>query len=130
MSLKKGVIFLVVLVLGLALFLILSRRRDVVTLSFGQNPSLAKANTMVMYALAIPADVPGLSRKSDRENEHLFGPVKSIKRDQFDKSKVLRFFTCEQSPLISSISFITKANKPEETYFNTGGASVYRTSYS
>jgi len=130
MSLKKSVIFLVVFVLGLALFLILSRHRDLFTLSFGQSPSPAKANTMVMYALAIPADVPGLSRKSDIENEHLFGPVKSVTREQFNNSKILGLFTSKQSRLISSISFNTKGNKTEETYFNTGGTSVYRTSYS
>ena len=130
MSLKKSVIFLVVLVLGLTLFLIPSRHRDLVKLSFGQDPSPAKANTMVMYALAIPADVPGLSRKSDRENEHLFGPVKSVTHEQFNNSKILGLFTSKQSRLISSISFNTRGNKTEETYFNTGGASVYRTSYS
>ncbi len=85
---------------------------------------------MVMYALSIPADVPGLSRKSDTENEHLFGPVKSVTREQFNTSKILGLFTSKRSRLISSISLNTEGNKTEETYFNTGGASVHRTSYS
>lgn len=130
MGLKKSVVFLVVFVLGLALFLILTRHRDLVTLSFSQSPGPAKANTMVMYALAIPADVPGLARKSDRENEHLFGPVKSVTHEQFNNSKILGLFTSKQSRLISNISFNTEGNKTEEMYFNTGGASVHRTSYS
>lgn len=88
------------------------------------------ACTMIMYALAMPADVPGLSAKSDRENEHLFGPVKSVTHEQFNNSKVLGFFTSRQSRLISSISFNTEGNKTEEIYFNTGGASVHTTSYS
>ncbi|MBA2525511.1 MAG: hypothetical protein H0V18_06960 [Pyrinomonadaceae bacterium] len=130
MGLKKSVVFLVVFVLGLALFLILTRHRDLVTLSFSQSPSPAKANTMVAYALAIPADVPGLSRKSDKENEHLFGPVKSVTHEEFDNSKILGLFTRKQSRLISSISFNVEGNKTEETYYNSGGASVHRTSYS
>ena len=87
-------------------------------------------NHMVMYALATPADVPGLSRKSDRETEHLFGPLKSVTHEQFNNSKILGLFTSKQSRLISSISFNTEGNKTEEIYFNTGGASVHRISYS
>jgi len=85
---------------------------------------------MVMYALATPADVPGLSRKSDRENKHLLGPVKSVTHEQFNNSKILGLFTHKESRLISTISFNTDGNTTEETYFNTGGASVHRTSYS
>jgi hypothetical protein len=130
MGSKKSIVLLVVFVLGLAVFLILTRHRDLVTLSFSQHASPAKANTMVMYALSTPADVPGLSRKSDRENEHLLGPVKSVTREQFNNSKILGLFTHKQSRLISSISFNTEGNKTEEIYFNSGGASVHRTSYS
>jgi hypothetical protein len=130
MDFKKRVVFLVVFALGLALFLVLTRHRDLVTLSFSHSPIPAKANTMVGYALAIPADVPGLSRKSDRENEHLFGPVKSVTHSQFNDAKILGVFPTTQSRLISSISFNPEGNKTEETYFNTGGASVHRISYS
>jgi hypothetical protein len=130
MGLKKRLVFLMVFVLGFAVFLILNRHQDLVTLSLRQSPSSAKANTMVMYALAVPADVPGLSRKSDRENEHLFGPVKSITHEQFNNSKVLGLFKSKQSRLIGSISFNTEGNKTEEIYFNTGGPSVHKTNYS
>src|SRR3954451_4257653 len=117
-------------VVGLALFLILSAHRGFLTSSFTQNPSPAMANTMVMYALATPANVPGLSRKSDRENEHLFGRVKAVLHEQFYDSKVLWLFTTKRSRLISSTSFNPEGNKTEETIFNTGGASVFKTSYS
>src|SRR5258706_13639084 len=59
----------------------------------------------VMYALAIPAGVPGFSMKPDREQEHLFGAVKTVKREQFNSTKVLGVFTRTQSQMISSISF-------------------------
>jgi hypothetical protein len=134
MGLKKSVVFLVLVALSLAVFLILTRHRDLVASSFGQSPSQrsspAKANTMVMYALAMPADVPGLSRKSDREKEHLFGPVKSITHEQFNDSKILGLFPSRQSRLISTISFNSGGNKTEEIYFNTGGPTVHKTSYS
>ena len=130
MGLKKSVVVLVAFVVGLGLFLILTRHRDFVTLSFSQSPSPAKANAMVAYALAIPADVPGLSRKSDRESEHLFGPVKTVMHEQFYNSKILALFTRKESRLISSISFNVEGNKTEEINYNTGGASVHRTSYS
>jgi hypothetical protein len=107
-----------------------ARHRDLVTLGLSQSPGSAEANAMVMYALATPADVPGLSRKSDRENEHLLGLVKSVTHEQFNNSKILGLFTHKESRLISSISFNTEGNKTEEIYFNTGGASVHRTSYS
>jgi hypothetical protein len=134
MHVKKNVILLVVFILGLALFMILTRHRDLISLSFSQSPSQslssAKTNTMVGYALAMPADVPGVSRKSDREQEHLFGAVKSITHEQFNDSKILGLFPFRQSRLISSISFNTEGNKSEEIYFNTGGPTVHRTSYS
>jgi hypothetical protein len=76
MGFKKSGLLVVLFVLGLALFLVLTRHRDLVSFGLSQSPSSAKAKTMVMYALATPTDVPGLSRKSDRENEHLLGPVK------------------------------------------------------
>jgi hypothetical protein len=60
---------------------------------------------MVMYALATPADVPGLSRKSDRENKHLLGPVKFVTHEQLNNSKILGLFTHKKSQLISTISF-------------------------
>lgn len=85
---------------------------------------------MVMYALSTPADVPGLSRKSDRETEHLFGPVKTIKREQLNTSKVFGLFTRTQSRLISSISFDAEGNKTEEINYNSGGDSIHSCSYS
>ena len=130
MGLKKSVVFLLVFVFGLAVFLTLTRHRNLLTLGFSQNAGPVKANTMVMYALSTPADVPGLSRKSDREAEHLLGPVKSVTREQFNNSTILGLFTHKQSRLISSISFNTEGNKTEEIYFNSGGSSVNRTSYS
>src|SRR5712691_2034437 len=83
----------------------------------------------VGYALAVPADVPGLSAKSDREQEHLFGPVKTVKREQLDTTKVLGLFTRTQSRLISSISFNPEGNKTEEINYSTGGASINRVNY-
>ena len=82
------------------------------------------------YALAVPAGLPGLSLKSDREQEHLSGPVKMVKHEQLNSSKRLGLFTRTQSRLISTISFNMEGNKTEEINYNTGGASIHSCRYS
>ena len=126
MHLQKYVAFL----LTLTVSLIFTFCQHAGTSSFSQSATPTTANTMVMYALSTPADVPGLSRKPDRENEHLFGPVKTIKREQLNTSKVLGLFTRTQSRLISSISFNAEGNKTEEINYNSGGDSIQSCSYS
>lgn len=129
MAVKKSIVVLVVFILGLAVSLMLTHL-DLVKLSFSQGPPLPKATRMIMYALAVPSHVPGLNRKSDRDNEHLLGPVKSITHSQFINSKVLGLFPTRESRLISTIYFNIGGNKTEETYFNTGGPTVLISSYS
>jgi YD repeat-containing protein len=116
--------------LSFTLSIILTHSRDVVPLSFSQSATPTTATTMVMYALSTPADVPCLSRKSDRETEHLFGPVKTVTREQLNASKVFGLFTRTQSRLISSISFNAEGNKTEEINYNSGGDSIHSCRYS
>ena len=126
MHLQKYVAFL----LSLTVSLIFTFCRHAGTSSLSQSATPTTAPTMVMYALSTPADVPGLSRKPDRETEHLFGPVKTVKWEQLNTSKVFGLFTRTQSRLISSISFNTEGNKTEEINYNNGGDSIHSCSYS
>lgn len=115
--------------LSFTLSIILAHSRGFVMAS--HNAVAATQRSAVLgYALAVPAGVPGLSPKSDREQEHLFGPVKTIKREQLNSSKVLGLFTRTQSRLISSISFNAEGNKTEEINYNSGGDSIHSCSYS
>lgn len=115
--------------LSFTLSIILAHSLGVVMAS--HNAVAATQRSAVLgYALAVPAGVPGLSPKSDREQEHLFGPVKTIKREQFNTSKLLGLFTRTQSRLISSISFNAEGNKTEEINYNSGGDSIHSCSYS
>ena len=101
-------------------------RGAVVSTHNGDTPAPQRA---IMYALAVPNGVPGFSIKPDREQEHLFGAVKTVKREQFNTAKLLGLFSRTQSQMISSISFNPEGNKTEEINYNSGGATVHTMSY-
>jgi len=116
--------------LSFTLSIMLAHSRGVIMANHDAVAAPAQRSTIVGYALAVPAGVPGLSAKSDREQEHLFGPMKTVKRQQFNTSKRLGLFTRQQSQMISSISFNAEGNKTEEINYNSGGDSIHGCSYS
>jgi RHS Repeat len=116
--------------LSFALSIILVHGRGVVMASHNAVAVATQQSGGVLYALSVPAGVPGLSAKSDREQEHLFGAVKTVKREQFNTSRLFGLFTRKQSRLISTISLNVEGNKTEEINYNSGGDSIHSCSYS
>lgn len=116
--------------LSFTLSIILTHSRPLVMDTHNSVAADTQRSSVVGYALAVPADVPGLFAKSDREQEHLFGPVKTVKREQFNTSKLLGLFTRTQSRLISTITFNVEGNKTAEINYNSGGDSIHSCTYS
>jgi len=116
--------------LSFTLSIIVPHNRGVVMTSHNAIAAATQRSTVVGYALAVPAGVPGIPAKSGREQEHLLGPVKTVKRRQFNTSKLLGLFTRQQSRMISSISFNVEGHKTEEINYNSGGDSIHSCSYS